>query len=192
MAEVPFGSRAHFCPVRAWRRWKEDARLDDDPDGFPYRRLHDRWETLLQGGLDAETVGDILTRIGPRRPRHLAHRPPPPPRTGHRFRPRRQPRPRPTARFTTIRNGPLRPVPAGQAVQKRGRTCSRARSRRPRPPTMPAALSAARQTNAFTRRRYRWPEVGDAEVCGAAAVGSDVSFPSRDGDDDREPPPVKG
>lgn len=42
--EVPFGSRAHLCPVGAWRRWK----------------------TLLAGGLDPVTFGDILTRIGAR------------------------------------------------------------------------------------------------------------------------------
>ncbi|WP_327135890.1 tyrosine-type recombinase/integrase (plasmid) [Streptomyces sp. NBC_01343] len=66
VVEVPYGSRAHLCPVRAWRRWKEEARLDDDPDGFAFRRLHNRWGTVLRGGLDAETVGDILTRIGAR------------------------------------------------------------------------------------------------------------------------------
>ncbi|MEU4360164.1 tyrosine-type recombinase/integrase [Streptomyces virginiae] len=57
---------ARTCPVRAWRRWKEEARLDDDPDGFAFRRLHNRWGTVLQGGLDAETAGHILTRIGAR------------------------------------------------------------------------------------------------------------------------------
>ncbi|MFF4429744.1 integrase [Streptomyces sp. NPDC001513] len=66
VVEVPYGSRAHLCPVRAWSRWKAEARLDDDPDGFAYLRLHNRWGTVLQGGLDAETVGDILTRIGAR------------------------------------------------------------------------------------------------------------------------------
>ncbi|MFE5766060.1 integrase, partial [Streptomyces sp. NPDC056492] len=65
VVEVPYGSRAHICPVRAWRRWKEEAHFDD-PDGFAFRRLHNRWGTVLQEGLDAETVGDILTRIGAR------------------------------------------------------------------------------------------------------------------------------
>ncbi|MFI8105366.1 integrase [Streptomyces sp. NPDC086023] len=74
--EVVYGSRAHICPVRAWRRWKEDAGLDADPDGFAFRRLHNRWHTALKGGLDPETVGDILTRIGARA--HLDIRP-----TGH-------------------------------------------------------------------------------------------------------------
>ncbi|WP_407841844.1 integrase [Streptomyces sp. DSM 116496] len=66
VVEVLYGSRAHICPVRAWRRWKEAAALDDAPDGFAFRRLHNRWGTVLQGGLDPETVGDVLTRIGAR------------------------------------------------------------------------------------------------------------------------------
>ncbi|MFF4764247.1 hypothetical protein [Streptomyces sp. NPDC001292] len=48
--EVPYGSRAHLCPVRAWRRWKETAGLDADPNRFAYRRLHNRWGTVLQAG----------------------------------------------------------------------------------------------------------------------------------------------
>ncbi|MGW5847355.1 hypothetical protein ACWFQ8_05185 [Streptomyces sp. NPDC055254] len=38
----------------------------DDSDGFAYRRPHNRWGTVLKGGLVAETVGDVLTRIGAR------------------------------------------------------------------------------------------------------------------------------
>lgn len=63
---VPFGSRAHLCPIRAWRRWKEELGTDPDPDSFAYRRLRNRWRTVLAGGLDPETVGDVLTRLGPR------------------------------------------------------------------------------------------------------------------------------
>lgn len=63
---VPFGSRAHLCPVRAWRRWRQELGPDVDPDSFAFRPLHNRWHTVLQGGLDPETVGDILTRIGAR------------------------------------------------------------------------------------------------------------------------------
>jgi hypothetical protein len=65
MVEVPFGSRAHLCPVRAWRRWKAELGEDADPDSFAYRAVHNRWKTVLPGGLDPETVGDVLTRIAP-------------------------------------------------------------------------------------------------------------------------------
>lgn len=61
---VPFGSRAHLCPVRAWRRWRAELGPDTDPDSFAYRPLHNRWHTVLQRGLDPESVGDILERIG--------------------------------------------------------------------------------------------------------------------------------
>ncbi|MER6821289.1 tyrosine-type recombinase/integrase [Streptomyces cellulosae] len=64
--EVPYGSRAHLCPVRAWRRWKQTANLDAAPDNFAYRRLHNRWGTVLQAGLTPEAVGDVLTRLGAR------------------------------------------------------------------------------------------------------------------------------
>ena len=64
--EVPYGSRAHLCPVRAWRRWQETAGLDADPDNFAFRRLHNRWHTVMDAGLDAESIGDVLTRIGAR------------------------------------------------------------------------------------------------------------------------------
>ncbi|WP_369228010.1 tyrosine-type recombinase/integrase [Streptomyces sp. R39] len=62
---VSFGSRAHLCPVRSWRRWK--AELGDvDPDSFAFRAVHNRWKTVLDSGIDPVTVGDILTRIGAR------------------------------------------------------------------------------------------------------------------------------
>ncbi|WP_306324125.1 MULTISPECIES: tyrosine-type recombinase/integrase [unclassified Streptomyces] len=63
---VPFGSRAHLCPVRAWRRWRAELGPDADPDSFAFRAVHNRWKTVLESGLDPETVGDILTRIGAR------------------------------------------------------------------------------------------------------------------------------
>jgi hypothetical protein len=62
--EVPYGSRAHLCPVRAWRRWKETAGLTADPDNYAYRRPHNRWHTVLDQGLDVESIGDVLTRLG--------------------------------------------------------------------------------------------------------------------------------
>ncbi|MFD4505318.1 hypothetical protein [Streptomyces sp. NPDC058457] len=64
--EIPYGSRAHLCPVRAWRRWKQDLGEDVDPDSFAFRAVHNRWNTVLPGGIDPVTVGDILTRIGAR------------------------------------------------------------------------------------------------------------------------------
>ncbi|MET7887410.1 tyrosine-type recombinase/integrase [Streptomyces avermitilis] len=64
--EVPFGSRAHLCPVRAWRRWKAELGQDVDPDSFAFRAVHNRWKTVLKNRLDPVTIGDILTRIGAR------------------------------------------------------------------------------------------------------------------------------
>ncbi|GGN40843.1 hypothetical protein GCM10011578_088510 [Streptomyces fuscichromogenes] len=64
--EVPFGSRAHLCPVRAWRRWKDELGQDADPDSYAFRAVHNRWKTVLDSGLDPESVGDVLTRIGAR------------------------------------------------------------------------------------------------------------------------------
>ena len=61
--QVPFGSRAHLCPVRAWRRWKDELGQDADPDSYAFRAVHNRWKTILDSGLDPETVGDVLTRI---------------------------------------------------------------------------------------------------------------------------------
>lgn len=63
---VPFGSRAHLCPVRAWRRWKAELGEDVAPDSFAFRAVHNRWKTVLAGGLDPVTIGDVLTRIGAR------------------------------------------------------------------------------------------------------------------------------
>ncbi|MEV5176857.1 hypothetical protein AB0L10_38595 [Streptomyces flaveolus] len=61
--KVPFGSRPSSCPVRAWRAWKESAGLTD-PDDFAYKPLHNRWHTVMEGGLDPETIGDVITRLG--------------------------------------------------------------------------------------------------------------------------------
>ncbi|MEU6397173.1 integrase [Streptomyces cinnamoneus] len=62
---VPFGSRPSICPVRAWTAWKEAAELTD-PDGPAWRRLHSRWHTLMDAGLQPESVGDVITRAGAR------------------------------------------------------------------------------------------------------------------------------
>ncbi|CAM5257461.1 hypothetical protein SCANM63S_04383 [Streptomyces canarius] len=62
---IPYGSRPSICPVRAWQAWKEAANLTD-PDGYAWRRLHNRWHTVLQGGLAPESIGDIVTRAGER------------------------------------------------------------------------------------------------------------------------------
>ncbi|SCK56968.1 Phage integrase family protein [Streptomyces sp. SceaMP-e96] len=59
----PFGSRPSSCPVRAWRAWKAEAGLTD-PDDFVYKPLHNRWHTVMDGGLDSETIGDVITRLG--------------------------------------------------------------------------------------------------------------------------------
>lgn len=61
--KVPRGTRPSTCPVRAWRAWKDAAGLDD-PDDFAYKPLHNRWHTVLPGGLDPETIGDVITRLG--------------------------------------------------------------------------------------------------------------------------------
>ncbi|MFE2749598.1 integrase [Streptomyces scopuliridis] len=66
VVQVPYGSRAHLCPVRAWRRWREEAGLGTAPDGFAYRRLHSRHHTVMDQGLDAESVGDVITRLAER------------------------------------------------------------------------------------------------------------------------------
>ncbi|MEU5539425.1 integrase [Streptomyces sp. NPDC020362] len=62
---VPYGSRPSICPVRAWQAWKEAAGLDD-PDGYAWRRLHNRWHTVMKGGLQPESIGDVITRAGQR------------------------------------------------------------------------------------------------------------------------------
>ncbi len=56
---VPYGSRPSICPVRAWQAWKEAAGLDD-PDGYAWRRLHNRWHTVMKGGLQPESIGDVI------------------------------------------------------------------------------------------------------------------------------------
>lgn len=62
---VPYGSRPSICPVRAWTAWREAAGLDD-PDGHAWRRLHNRWHTVMEGGLQPESIGDVVTRAGER------------------------------------------------------------------------------------------------------------------------------
>lgn len=66
LAPVGFcGSSFSICPVRAWQAWKEAADLTD-PDGYAWRRLHNRWHTVLQGGLQPAAIGDVVTRAGQR------------------------------------------------------------------------------------------------------------------------------
>jgi len=62
---VPYGSRPSICPVRAWQAWKEAADLTD-PDGYAWRRLHNRWHTVMESGLQPESIGDVVTRAGER------------------------------------------------------------------------------------------------------------------------------
>ncbi|MGR6975229.1 hypothetical protein ACU639_37610 [Streptomyces cynarae] len=62
---VPYGSRPPICPVRAWQTWKEAADLTN-PDGYAWRRLHNRWHTVMEGGLQAAAIGDVVTRAGER------------------------------------------------------------------------------------------------------------------------------
>ncbi|WP_405477588.1 integrase [Streptomyces canus] len=47
---VPYGSHPSICPVRAWQAWTEAADLTD-PDGYAWRRLHNRWHTVMDSGL---------------------------------------------------------------------------------------------------------------------------------------------
>ncbi|MEU2834998.1 transposase [Streptomyces lavendulae] len=62
-AKVPQGSRPSTCPVRTWRAWKSAASLTD-PDGFAFRALHPRWHTVMDRGLEPETIGDVITALG--------------------------------------------------------------------------------------------------------------------------------
>ncbi|MFF2902407.1 hypothetical protein [Streptomyces sp. NPDC057966] len=62
---VPYGSRPSICPVRAWQVWKEAAGLTD-PDGYAWRCLHNRWHTVLESGLQPESIGYVVTRAGER------------------------------------------------------------------------------------------------------------------------------
>ncbi|MDH6629907.1 hypothetical protein M2271_007756 [Streptomyces sp. LBL] len=56
-------SRPWTAPTRAWRAWKEEANLTD-PDDSAYKPLHNRCHTVMPGGLDPETRGDAITRLG--------------------------------------------------------------------------------------------------------------------------------
>ncbi|CAM5243463.1 hypothetical protein SCANM63S_07531 [Streptomyces canarius] len=51
---VPYGSRPSICPVRAWQAWKEAAG-PTDPDGYAWRRLHNRWHTVIPRRLHDST-----------------------------------------------------------------------------------------------------------------------------------------
>ncbi|MFF9815181.1 hypothetical protein [Streptomyces sp. NPDC014006] len=62
---VPYGSQPSICPVRAWQAWREAVGLTD-PDGYARRRLHNRWHTVMEGGLTFDSIGDIVTRAGER------------------------------------------------------------------------------------------------------------------------------
>ncbi|MBV9024669.1 MAG: integrase [Streptomycetaceae bacterium] len=62
---VPYGSRPSICPVRAWTAWRDAAQLTD-PDGHAWRRLHSRHHTVMEGGLQPESIGDVITRAGER------------------------------------------------------------------------------------------------------------------------------
>jgi hypothetical protein len=63
--EVPvlYGSRPSICPVRAWHACRDAAELTD-PGGYAWRRLHNRWHTVMDSGLSPEAVGDVVTRAG--------------------------------------------------------------------------------------------------------------------------------
>ncbi|MEU6012190.1 hypothetical protein [Streptomyces sp. NPDC047453] len=63
--------------MSVWRRWKQELGPDTDPDSFAYRPLHNRWHTVLKGGLNPESVGDVLTRIGARAQLDIRRRRPP-------------------------------------------------------------------------------------------------------------------
>ncbi|WP_328741307.1 hypothetical protein OHA91_39360 (plasmid) [Streptomyces erythrochromogenes] len=41
-------------------------RVAHRPDGPAWRRLHSRWNTVMAGGLQPESVGDVITRAGQR------------------------------------------------------------------------------------------------------------------------------
>lgn len=64
--KVLYASRASICPVRSWRAYREASGIGEDPDGFAYRRLHPRWNTVYKdgSGLSPEAVGDVITRCG--------------------------------------------------------------------------------------------------------------------------------
>ncbi|MFD0371139.1 tyrosine-type recombinase/integrase [Streptomyces sp. NPDC127114] len=64
VVQIPYGSRAHLCAVRALRRWREVSR--PGPDDPLFRHVHSGGETVLDEGLSAEGIGDVLTRLGER------------------------------------------------------------------------------------------------------------------------------
>lgn len=64
VVQIPYGSRAHLCPVRAYRRWREIAQ--PGPDDFAFRRIHSAGTVILDEGLSPEAVGDVITRLGER------------------------------------------------------------------------------------------------------------------------------
>jgi integrase len=64
VVQVPYGSRAHLCPVRAWRRWRTVSA--PDPDDFAFRRIHSSGTGVMDDGLDPEAIGEALTRMGER------------------------------------------------------------------------------------------------------------------------------
>ncbi|GAA3479412.1 hypothetical protein [Streptomyces yanii] len=66
MVPVTYGSRPAICPVRAWNAWKEAVGLADEPNSPAFRRLPLRWHTVMQGGPQLESVGDVITRAGER------------------------------------------------------------------------------------------------------------------------------
>lgn len=60
---VPYGSRASICLVGARQAWKDAAGLDD-PDGYAWRRPHNRRHTVLESEPEPEATGDVVTRAG--------------------------------------------------------------------------------------------------------------------------------
>ncbi|MGW4506835.1 hypothetical protein ACWENO_19580 [Streptomyces sp. NPDC004436] len=63
---MPYATRPAICPVRAWTAWKDAAGIADAPDSPAFRNLHPRWHTVMDGGLQPESVGDVITRAGQR------------------------------------------------------------------------------------------------------------------------------
>ncbi|MFD5880119.1 site-specific integrase [Streptomyces yangpuensis] len=64
VVQIPYGSSAHLCPVRAVRRWHEVSR--PGPDDPMFRHVHTNGTTVLDEGLSPEGIGDVLTRPGKR------------------------------------------------------------------------------------------------------------------------------
>ncbi|MQA09951.1 MAG: tyrosine-type recombinase/integrase [Pseudonocardiaceae bacterium] len=59
---VPYGSHRDTCPVRAWQAWLAAAGI---ADGSAFRRV-DRHDRVLDAGLSAQAVGEVVTRSGAR------------------------------------------------------------------------------------------------------------------------------